>query len=334
MPPPQKGEKRAREEKEEDEKQEEMKEGEECLLGIDEAGRGPVLGSMVYGICWCPISKTDILSKMGFADSKQLTAEQREKLFADIKNSKLLGWEVDVLSPEEMSAKMMRRNKYNLNAISHDSAIGLIRKALNQGVNVQEVYVDTVGPPDKYQEKLERIFPNIRKIVVSKKADSLFPIVSAASICAKVTRDQELDDWVFKEEGIHGPNKIPKFSREFGSGYPADPSCKSWLESSFDPVFGFPSFVRFSWATSKNIIKSDGVEVEWDDDGEEDDGGEEGAATAKKPSKKNVQKMTVFFTANENESVHQSQQRISVSSRAPYFRQHCMHVANNFDDYR
>jgi ribonuclease H2 subunit A len=56
--------------------------------------------------------------------------------------------------------KMLRRNKYSLNAISHDSAIGLVRKALAANVNVTEVYVDTVGPPEKYQEMLSNIFPS------------------------------------------------------------------------------------------------------------------------------------------------------------------------------
>jgi hypothetical protein len=51
---------------------------------------------------------------------------------------------------------------------------------------LQQVYVDTVGDPSKYQGKLANLFPNIPKIVVSKKADSIYPVVSAASICAKV----------------------------------------------------------------------------------------------------------------------------------------------------
>jgi len=69
---------------------------------------------------------------------------------------------------------MYSRIKYNLNEISHDAAIGLIRKALAAGVKVAEIYVDTVGPPEKYEAKLQNLFPEIQ-VTVAKKADSLYP---------------------------------------------------------------------------------------------------------------------------------------------------------------
>jgi ribonuclease H2 subunit A len=69
--------------------------------------------------------------------------------------------------------------------ISFESAMGLIRSTLNLGVSLAEVFVDTVGDPAKYEASLTERFPGI-KFTVSKKADSLFPIVSAASIIAKV----------------------------------------------------------------------------------------------------------------------------------------------------
>ena len=82
---------------------------------------------------------------------------------------------------------MNRRVKYNLNALAHDTTFALIREVLAAGVNVQEVYVDTVGTAETYQNRLTAMFPGIR-FTVSKKADSIYPIVSAASICAKVCR--------------------------------------------------------------------------------------------------------------------------------------------------
>ena len=81
---------------------------------------------------------------------------------------------------------LMHRNKYNLNEISHDTAVELIDGALTAGVRVQEVYVDTVGDAGKYEAKLKRIFPQL-SVTVRPKADSLYPVVSAASICAKVS---------------------------------------------------------------------------------------------------------------------------------------------------
>uniref|UniRef100_A0A6M2EE50 Ribonuclease n=1 Tax=Populus davidiana TaxID=266767 RepID=A0A6M2EE50_9ROSI len=80
---------------------------------------------------------------------------------------------------------MLKKNKINLNEISHDSASGLVNRVLNMGVLLTEVYVDTVGDPEKYRIKLSESFPFV-KFVVAKKAGSLYPVVSGASIVAKV----------------------------------------------------------------------------------------------------------------------------------------------------
>ncbi|KAF5948115.1 hypothetical protein HYC85_014072 [Camellia sinensis] len=245
-----------------------------CIMGIDEAGRGPVLGPMVYGCLYCALSYQKTLSSLNFADSKTLKEEKREELFENLKADESIGWAVDVIDPRELSAKMLQKNKINLNEISHNSAMGLVSRVLNMGVlltevmgnlclEVLQVYVDTVGDPEKYRIRLSERFPSI-KFVVAKKADSLYPVVSGASIVAKVTRDRALRDWVLDEtaENMH---------RNFGSGYPGDPETKSWLEDHQHSVFGFPTLVRFSWGTCTPYFKNN-VEVLWESDKTDEDG--------------------------------------------------------------
>ena len=107
---------------------------EPCVLGIDEAGRGPVLGPMVYGIAFCPVSKNSDLKELGVDDSKALTEEKRDDLLKILNdNSNYIGWAIHVLSPRFISSSMYRRSKYNLNTMSHDTAIGLVKMALDKG---------------------------------------------------------------------------------------------------------------------------------------------------------------------------------------------------------
>lgn len=235
---------------------------EPCILGIDEAGRGPVLGPMVYGISYCPLSRNGDLKDLGVDDSKALTEEKREELLKKLnENCSYIGWAIHVLSPKFISNAMYRRSKYNLNTMSHDTAIGLVKQALDKGIQVAEIYVDTVGPPEKYQAKLQQIFP-MQKVTVAKKADSLYPCVSAASICAKVARDLCLKEWTFAES--QGDNSV-QMTKEWGSGYPGDAVTKKFLRDNLDPVFGFPSIVRFSWKTAETLMEDKGIQVEFEE---------------------------------------------------------------------
>ncbi|GAA6007110.1 hypothetical protein JCM10207_001511 [Rhodosporidiobolus poonsookiae] len=251
----------------------EMRDGEsgrseiegEWMLGVDEAGRGPALGPQVYGIAFCKLSYSDELKSLGFADSKTLTDPLREELFkviidhaADVK------YAATIMSPNDISMGMLRRTPYNLNAQSHDATINLIREVLEKGYNVKKAYVDTVGPAADYQSKLSSLFPTV-SFTVTSKADALFPIVSAASIVAKVTRDRILEEWVFAEPGM-GEGEEGEAARRFGSGYPSDPKTVAWLQDNFDPVFGFPNVARFSWAPVRNALQKKGAACKWDDE--------------------------------------------------------------------
>ncbi|KAJ2475959.1 hypothetical protein EV174_005097 [Coemansia sp. RSA 2320] len=233
------------------------------VLGVDEAGRGPVMGPMVYATCFCRESYYSELSSMGFADSKQLTEDQRDKLFVALQGDQVKansGWSIRCISPQDISQCMLRRTKYNLNSLAHDATIQLIRDTIDRGITLRSVFIDTVGPPHTYQKRLQELFPSI-SITVAKKADSLYPIVSAASICAKVTRDAHLSNWVFAESPLQ-----TRLSRQYGSGYPSDPNTVRWLKQSVDHVFGFPGIIRFSWSTCAKLLEDSAAKIVWQDD--------------------------------------------------------------------
>ena len=239
-------------------------EGTEFVMGIDEAGRGPTLGPMVYGSAFCAVEDEEKLRKMGFMDSKQLTEEKRDKLWAALQKEGFIGWRIRVLQATEISEGMLRKHtKYNLNAMSHDAAIGLVQGVLALGINVRKLVVDAVGDPERYQAKLADLFPSI-ECKVEPKADANYPIVSAASICAKVPRDAILHEWVFEDPAICD-------DRDWGCGYPSDEHTKRWMRDNLHPVFGWPDLVRFSWGPSKEVLdkepeKHGACTVEWPDE--------------------------------------------------------------------
>ncbi|XXG97739.1 putative U3 small nucleolar RNA-associated protein 7 [Hypoxylon texense] len=261
--------------------------GTPCVLGVDEAGRGPVLGPMVYGVFYLPIDLSDPLLKQThhFDDSKVLTPAVRSSLMqalctpaTDLHAS--CGWAVSSLSARDIGAHMLRPSSaapYNLNAQAYDATVSLIQGVLARGVNVKEVYVDTVGPPETYRQKLARAFPTVC-VTVAKKADSLYPCVSAASVCAKVTRDAALEALyearvLAAAAAAAAPPGTEAAAEEaeeeeisWGSGYPSDARCVAWLRRNMHPVFGWGPECRFSWGTAKDMLeaKTNGaVKVEW-----------------------------------------------------------------------
>ncbi|RYP24585.1 hypothetical protein DL767_008585 [Monosporascus sp. MG133] len=302
--------------------------GPPCVLGVDEAGRGPVLGPMVYGVFYVPAELSEPLLKERhrFDDSKVLTPAVRTQLMrelctppsvasgsppADDQTSPApaeptlhthAGYAIASLSARSIGANMLRSgSSYNLNAQAQDATADLIRGVMARGVDVREIYVDTVGPPATYQARLQRLFPTAR-VTVAKKADSLFPCVSAASVCAKVTRDAALgvlyegrsragasgrkrkarggeegeeqseggekkrrDGGEGEEEEEEGGGEGEEQEEHgWGSGYPSDARCTAWLRRNMHPVFGWGPECRFSWGTARDLLEGKGgVKVEW-----------------------------------------------------------------------
>ncbi|KAG8756726.1 hypothetical protein FRC12_010480 [Ceratobasidium sp. 428] len=183
------------------------------VLGVDEAGRGPVLGPLVYGIAYCPLGYRDTLDTMGFADSKTLTHATRAALLKSLTSDPdNLAWSVRVLAPQDISASMLRHPPTNLNQQSQAATVSLIRDVIASGIDVAEIYVDALGPSVPYQKYLSQLFPTAQ-VTVCPKADSIYTIVGAASVAAKVTRDAWIENWMFAEPG--------EWDTNMGSGYPS-----------------------------------------------------------------------------------------------------------------
>lgn len=234
---------------------------------------------MVYALLYLPLAfHTSLLAETHhFDDSKVLTPTVRSDLMQTLCTPstdlyKSCGWATRVMSARDICSGMLKQTgNYNLNAQAMDATIELIKDVFAQGVNIKEIYIDTIGSPQVYQKKLERIFPTTM-ITVAKKADSLYPCVSAASVCAKVTRDAALE--------VCYESYLPSLSKEepavaadgWGSGYPSDARCSTWLKKNMDPTFGWGSECRFSWGTAKDMLeaKDGGTKVDWPaDDNEE-----------------------------------------------------------------
>ena len=230
-------------------------EKDDIILGIDEAGRGPVMGPMVYACAyWKEEYDKDIRKKFKFNDSKALRAEEREKMFENIKSHpNIIRYELIILPPDYISKEMLKREKVSLNQISQDSAKKLIKMAMDKKANIRKIFVDTVGPAESYEILLKKSLPDDTiQVKVEPKADATYECVSAASIVAKVTRDSIIET-------------LEKTDKECGSGYPSDPKTKEWLKNNYDNVFGFGREVRFSWKTVDNLFKENNNKCEWVD---------------------------------------------------------------------
>lgn len=197
------------------------------ILGVDEAGRGSVLGPLVIAGVIIPEKMNKVLERMGVKDSKKLVPHRRTILSRKLK--KMFDYEIVVISALEIDR--MRADGINLNDIEKNAMMDLIIKLAPEKAIVDAVDVKA----ERFQNDLCQ--STGINVIAEHKADDKYIQVSAASIIAKAERDaqiEEINKEYIKMGGI-------------GSGYPSDSTTKEFLNNfTYDEM---PDFVRRSWAT-------------------------------------------------------------------------------------
>jgi len=206
------------------------------IAGVDEAGRGPIIGPLA--IAGVLLKEEDIpkLEAIGVKDSKLLSPHRRRQLAKEIRKL-ALKCHILMLSPAEID-KVVKKGK-RLQRLNRLEA-----KAMAKAIKVLKPDVAYVDASDvlanRFKDHIMENLPFKVKIISEHKADMKYPIVSAASVIAKVERDKAIS--TLKEK--YG---------DMGSGYASDPKTIKFLENWIKKEKTYPNFVRKSWKPAKRL---------------------------------------------------------------------------------
>ena len=205
------------------------------VCGIDEAGRGPIIGPLVMAGILTDDDGVEQLKKIEVKDSKLLSARQREDLFGRIVGI-VKSYKTVLASPAEIDAAVMSTGGMNLNWLEANKAAEIINF-----LKPDRSIVDCPSPNiPAYRDYLMNLVLNKKMVaVIEHKADVNWAACSAASILAKVTRDAEIE-------------KIKvAVSDDFGSGYLHDPKTISFFDRHFE---SYPDIFRKSWTPYRDKV--------------------------------------------------------------------------------
>ncbi len=208
------------------------------VLGIDEAGRGPVIGSMIIAGVMIHDGKEAELGAV--KDSKLLAHKKRIELNHLIQAHS--EFKIIEVSPKEIDEALNPENKsMNLNWLEAHKQAEIINE-----MQPDVAIIDCPHPtPKKYENYLRNLLkPELKdiKLIVEHKADVNYPVCSAASIIAKVKREEEVE-------------KLKKKYGNIGPGYPANQITQKFIKENWEK---HPEIFRHSWSTFKNHERAKG----------------------------------------------------------------------------
>jgi ribonuclease HII len=203
------------------------------VLGIDEAGRGPVIGVLVIAGVMIENGKESQLGDV--KDSKLIS--QKNRLILDRHLKKITKHEILVVEPEIIDAAVLS-GELNLNWLEAHKQAEIINKLKPDKVIIDCPSINC----KKYSEYLKNLIKNKEiELIVEHKADEKYPVCSAASILAKVEREKQMGD-------------IKRKYGNTGSGYPADPYTKEFIKKNWKK---HPEIFRKSWSTYKKFAQKE-----------------------------------------------------------------------------
>lgn len=206
------------------------------IAGVDDAGRGATIGPLVIAGVLLDKKNLPRLTRLGVRDSKQLSPGKRERLAEEIEKI-ALKHHVIKLSPAQID-KVVETGKrlHKLNWLEAQTMAKVI-STLQPDV----AYVDAADVlADRFRTDIVENLEFKVQIISEHKADVTYPIVSAASIIAKVKRDQAISEL----RDAYG---------DFGCGYATDSKTLQFLENLISELGSYPDFVRKSWKTAKRL---------------------------------------------------------------------------------
>jgi len=202
-------------------------------VGVDEAGRGSIVGDMIVAAYAVEARRLGDLADAGVRDSKELTREARARLYRVLAS---LGWlAVASASPREIDEENLNR----VTARKVRLAVSRVLRMLGGAGRVELVVVDKFGDASAVKAALRSLGLARAEIRVEEKADARYPVVAAASIVAKHVRDERIE--VLRS--LYGVR---------GSGYPSDPETEEWLLNVFSRGEE-PPIIRYTWSTVKRL---------------------------------------------------------------------------------
>ena len=212
-------------------------------VGVDEAGKGPALGPMVAAAVWAP--SRDRLPD-GVADSKALSPEERDSIAAQLHADEAIAIGVVRSTPDRIDAP-----ETDMNGLAVEAHAGAIEGAL-AGIDSRDGDIPR-GVCDACDTDADRFARRVRSacavdvaIDARHGADGDDPLVAAASVVAKVDRDAQVAA-IADEYGDRGYPDV-------GSGYPSDPSTRTFLETYVETNGSLPDCARRSWKTCRDLL--------------------------------------------------------------------------------